>query len=113
MAVGTQEHALAQLLSDLLPASRVASAGDPEVLLVGAKVVELESVRTPTVVTHLTPTTLLGDRLPAHLISPSLDSLNQVLASISIRPTIRHLFTPLLQPLALPVELPGNEVVPF
>jgi hypothetical protein len=33
MAVGAQEHAFAQLLADLLPASRVAPAGDPEILL--------------------------------------------------------------------------------
>jgi hypothetical protein len=113
MAVGTQEHALTQLLSDLLPASRVASAGDPEVLLVGAEVVELQRVDTPTVTTHLTPTALFRERLSAHFASPALDGLDQVQASISVRPIIRHPFTPLLQPLALPVELPGNEVAPF
>jgi hypothetical protein len=110
MAVGTQEHALAQLLPDLLPASRIASAGDPEILLVGAEVVELQGVRTPTITTHPAPAALLGDRVSAHFTSPALDGLDQVLASICVCPTFRHPFTPLLQPLALPVELPGNEV---
>jgi len=75
--------------------------------------VELQGVRTPIVPAHLTPTTPGGERLSTQLASAALDGLDQVLASIGIRPTIRHPFTPFLQPLALPVELPGNEVGPF
>lgn len=63
-------------------------------LLVGAEVVELQSVRTPTVATHLVPTALFGERLSAHFASPTLDGLDQVLTAISIRPAFRHPFTP-------------------
>jgi hypothetical protein len=76
-------------------------------------VVELQSVRTPIISTYLTTAPLDGQRLGTHFATAPLDGLNQVLAAIGIRPTICHPFTPFLQPLALPVELPGNEVVPF
>jgi len=46
----------------------------------------------------------------AYIPAPPLNGMNQILASIGVRPTIRHPFTPSLQPLALPIELPGNDV---
>jgi hypothetical protein len=113
MAIGAQENALPQLLSDLLPAPRIAAAGDAELLSLRAEMVELQGVRAPIVSADLTPAALGGERLAAQLAASALDGLNQVLAAIGIRPTICHPFTPFLQPLALPVELPGNEVTTF
>jgi hypothetical protein len=75
--------------------------------------VELQGIRTPLVPTHLTPASLGGERLATQFAPAALDGLNQVVAAIGVRPTICHPFTPFLQPLALPVELPGNEVTTF
>ncbi len=72
--------------------------------------VKLQRVRTPIIATYLTPAALVGQRFPAYISAPPLNGMNQILASIGVRPTIRHPFTPSLQPLALPIELPGNEV---
>jgi hypothetical protein len=75
--------------------------------------VKLQRVRTPIVATRLTATALVSQRLAAYLPAPPPNGLNQILAAISVRPTIRHPLTPFLQPLALPVELPGNVEPPL
>jgi len=55
--------------------------------------VELQRFHTPIITALLTTAGLVNKRLPAHLLTPFLDGLDEILAAISVCPPTGHPFT--------------------
>ncbi len=55
--------------------------------------VELQRFHTPIVTALLTTAAFVNKRLPAHLLTPFLDGLDEILAAISVCPPTGHPFT--------------------
>jgi hypothetical protein len=55
--------------------------------------VELQRFHTPIVAAPLTTAAFVNERLPAYLLPPFLDGLDEIVAAIGVRPSTCHRFT--------------------